>query len=130
MGEIYQTLTIKGNQGKRKVRALIDTGANINVLSYKFAKKIYLSSFLERQFKNKIETVNVTNTTTISGIFIYGGIIIGGEERATTFFVTKKKFGVDCLIGVILLQQYQGYVDFIDDKIKFRKMSKRKGKWF
>ena len=108
MGEIYQTLTIKGNQGKRKVRALIDTGANINVLSYKFAKKIYLSSFLERQFKNKIETVNVTNTTTISGIFIYGGIIIGGEERATTFFVTKKKFGVDCLIGVILLQQYQG----------------------
>ena len=129
LGEVYQVLTIKGDGGSLKVKALVDTGANVNVVNYSVARKVFSKDFLDREFGGKLDFVHVTDDLKLSGVFVYGAVVIGGEERATSFFVTKEKVGADVLLGVVLLQQYEGYVDLIKDKLRFRKMSKRKGKW-
>ena len=129
MSEIYQSLIVSGNNKEKRVDALIDTGANINVLNYRFAIQIYNKSYLDEQFKINLSHVNVSKKIKIKGIFIWGGLIIGGVSEGVSFFVTKENFGTQVLIGVPALQRNASQFDFIKDKIHFRKLSKRKGNW-
>ena len=130
IGEIYQSVIVSGSIDSKRVDALIDKKANVNVLNYDFAIKIYDKKFLDKQFEKKVSYIHFTNKIKIKGIFVYGGLIIKGIKEAFSFFITKEKFGTKVLVSIPALKKNGTRFDFVKDKIHFRRLSKRKGYWF
>lgn len=129
MGEIYQSVLVRGMYSNYiRVNALIDSGANanVNVVSYKFARKFYSVGDI-----NKSKKVKVFFTDKKKGIYpiIFLQIKVRGEYRNFPFIVIKEGFGKNMLLGVRFLQDTDKTIYFKDDRIHFRKLSKRKKLW-
>jgi hypothetical protein len=129
LSEIKQSLQIRGNK-KIRVDALIDTGANANFLKEEIANKIFVPEYLKIQKKTLLD-IYFTNTKKIKGYQVDCAIQVMNEMRPISFIVVDENFGdgIDVIIGVTFLQYNDGFLDFSNDKMRFRKMTRRKGYW-
>jgi len=131
MGEIYQSLILEGNMYSIRVNAFIDTGANANYMKESLAKSLFDKNYLEFQKKNHTGKVHFTDKDWIYGYSVLCEIKVRNVKKTIKFIVIDRDFGdgIDIVIGVPFLQQNQVDVSFVDDKMRFRKMTNRKGNW-
>lgn len=127
MGEIYQSVILESMRGKRKrVNALIDTGSNINAISLKTALTLMSKSDI---LSSKQKLIKATNIMSDKYPIVFLRVIVYNESRIFPFAVIKGGFGTEALLGVRFLQQTDKTIDFKNDKLRFRKLSNRKGLW-
>lgn len=129
MSEIRQSLQIIGNK-KIRVDALIDTGANMNYMKEGVAEKVFVPEYIKTQ-KRKMIDVHFTDNIKIKGYRVDCVIQVLKEMRPISFIVIDEDFGedIDVIIGVPFLQYNSGFLDFSSDKMRFRKITTRKGYW-
>lgn len=128
MSEIYQSVQLEGFKGQRvRVLALIDTGANINAISKDVAKKFYTKKEILSAKKIKI---NFTDNNYKYYPQIFLKVLVANESRIFPFIVMEEGFGTQVLLGVRFLQGTDKTIEFKNDKIRFLKLSKRKGNWW
>ncbi len=127
MGEIYQSITLQGMKGNTaRVKALVDTGANINAVSYQFAKKFYRKDEIESAKKRRL---HFTSKKSELYPVIFLNVIVRGESRVFPFAVIKGGLGTPVMLGVRYFEDTNMAIDFKQDKIRFRKLSSRKRSW-
>lgn len=127
MGEIYQSVVLESMRGKKKrVTALIDTGSNINAISLKTALTLMSKSDI---LSSKQKLVKATNKMSGKYPIVFLKVVVYNESRIFPFSVIKGGFDEEALLGVRFLQQTDKTIDFKNDKLRFRKLSNRKGLW-
>lgn len=119
MGRILKYVTIYGLGNKKKsIKALLDSGADISVISEKIARDLGLN-----KYPSEIRQYTGINNVIHRGKVVYTGVVIDGKEFGGRFFILKSK-GV--LIGNDLLQHSSISLDFKNHKAKVRKEDKIK----
>jgi hypothetical protein len=100
--------------GREKVRCLLDTGAQNNIITMDIIKKCGLESFVDRSYRTKVIGVGESN---IIGCIPYITINIDGVECPCYFQVMDKIASKDILLGLPFMMFYQVVLDFKKQKM-------------
>jgi hypothetical protein len=118
MGEIRRKVTLWG-RGRKRVRALIDTGSSTSYLIESIAKQLYLP-------KGK-PVIVYDDSGKVKGYKSYAGISLDKSGVAISIeLIVVKKQSFPLLIGQDFLQRADVAVDFVHDKIQVAKKFRRK----
>jgi len=106
---IWQSLTVSGAKGSKRVKALVDSGATITAISESLADEIGAKI----TGKEIIETIGEENVPALTGL-----VKVKIKGRTTPLEVVIIKGCKEMVIGSDFLQKTDGYVDYKEDKLR------------
>ncbi len=102
---LYLEVTI----GEKKVHALVDTGAETNIISKELVDKLGLHEFIDRTQQGQVKGVGTLNS---SGVIPYLEIKIDNVSCPLCFTVLDSIAQKDMIIGLPFMLFYQVKLDF------------------
>ena len=121
MGTIYQQVLVLGTKGKKKVKALVDSGAE--------------TSFITKKLAEHLGIIGIVNTNAYLGD---GSKISNAKMASCLISIKGLNFSLsvvivddlgkdDLVIGVDFLQEHDYILLFKNDSLKFKKRVSHKG---
>jgi hypothetical protein len=108
---IYLTIEICG----RKVKCLLDTGAQNNIITRTLVNELQLDSFVDNSYKCKVVGVG---TSEITGIIPYIEVTIDKVHCPLYFNVMDKVGSFEAILGLPFMMFYKVQLDFGTNKMK------------
>jgi Aspartyl protease./Ubiquitin interaction motif. len=110
---------VKVNIGDNEIECLIDTGAQMNVITTNLIDKLKLQSYVDSRYKGDVLGVGQAK---IVGIIPYIEIKVKDINIPLDFTVIESTFGGNsqCIIGLPSIIHYQMELDFGKSKIKIK----------
>lgn len=114
----YDHPYLKVHHNGSQFKAIVDTGAQCNLISSKLADFLGISSLIDTQFARPCAGVGVSNTL---GDIRNLVVDISGIECTLTFSVMESQEHSPwvCLLGTTFLRKHKCVIDYRDDTIEF-----------
>jgi hypothetical protein len=100
----------------KKIRCLLDTGAQNNIIKRSIIDELKLGSFVDESYKCKVIGVG-ENTGQINGIMPYIEVHIGNVLVPLYFNVMEKVASTDVILGLPFMMFYRVQLDFATNKM-------------
>lgn len=110
---IYLTIELCG----RKIKCLLDTGAQNNILKQSIVDELKLQSFVDYGYKTKIIGVG-ENQSKSEGLIPYIECTIGSVNVPLYFQIMEKVTSYDAILGLPFMLFYRVQLDFATKKMK------------
>ena len=111
----HNTVTFKGNSiyvsvASQMYKALIDTGAGMNVVALKVVKSLPLH--LQRRFKKKVDSCHVANGGVINTLGTIELPVCINRQVYSQVFTVFNECATDILLGVPFFEKFHAHIDF------------------
>lgn len=121
MGTIRSTIELTGLQKAKALIAMIDTGATRNYLPTNFRDGEMVEDIGLVEFRGKGRVI-MANQTEAEGMFVrFIRLKILDEVVENPEFVILDGLKEDAIIGVLLLQSLNAFIDMEKETLEFRK---------
>ncbi|AYV84017.1 MAG: hypothetical protein Hyperionvirus15_55 [Hyperionvirus sp.] len=102
-------INVNAKIAEKDVTLIIDTGAQVNVMSIELVKKLGIESFMDTRATGKMHGIGIGD---VCGQIPYIEIKFGEVLCAANFYILDSKENLDVLIGFPFMMFYKTNLDF------------------